>query len=279
MIIHKHTNIPNLSGIYKIKNLKSNKIYIGSSVKLKNRIRSHFYRLKTRTHNNHYLQKSYDKHGEESFEVEILETFININYQTLLNLEKEYIIKYNCLNDKIGYNLMLDNSSFLKKLNKTPSHIKTNQNHQSFKVKAFDRFTGEFKYNFNSVSETALFFKTSSSNISRVCSGKLNYMKGHTFCLLKNYDKDKDYAKPLNAGKNKMVSEETKIKQSIVQSKHKIYKYDLNLNLLSIYNSCGHAERENNFKREFLRRKLDKETSFEGYYWKTTPIENIVYSL
>lgn len=276
MIIHKHTNIPNLSGIYKIKNLRTNKIYIGSSVKLKNRIRKHFYELKNHTHNNQYLQRTYDAYGEDSFNVEILEQFNIIDYQTLLNLEKEYIIKYNTLDQKIGYNLMLDNSSFLINLNKTSSQKNNTKNRCSLKVNAFDRFTGKLKYNFNSVTEAAEFFNTSSSNISRVCSGKLNYMKGHTFCLDKDYNINKDYSKPLNAGKNKIVSDDTRLKQSIIQSKNKIYKYDLNLNLVSTYNSYGHAERENNFTREFLRRKTDKETPFEGYYWKTTTIENIV---
>lgn len=60
------------SGIYQIVNLINNKIYIGSSNNLKDRKRRHFNGLNSGTSPNKKLQRSYNKHGKESFEFQIL---------------------------------------------------------------------------------------------------------------------------------------------------------------------------------------------------------------
>lgn len=70
------------SGIYKITNLINNKIYIGSTVNLKNREYVHFYELKNNKHINPHLQHSFNKYGIDNFKFEILAT-----------CPKEYLIK------------------------------------------------------------------------------------------------------------------------------------------------------------------------------------------
>lgn len=76
------------SGVYKITNLVNNKIYIGSSCKLKNRKREHFYGLKSNKHGNPRLQNSYNKYGEDNFSFEIIET---CDLDSLLIREQYYI--------------------------------------------------------------------------------------------------------------------------------------------------------------------------------------------
>lgn len=61
------------SGIYVIRNIINNKIYIGSSSNLIKRIRIHKSKLKSNKHHSAILQNSYNKYGEESFEYEIVE--------------------------------------------------------------------------------------------------------------------------------------------------------------------------------------------------------------
>ena len=100
-------------GIYKIINLVDSKVYIGSSVNLKNRKYNHFSTLRSNRHTNDYLQKAYNKHGEESFKFEIIE-YIEKSMDTkllkeeLLIREQYYLNRY-ILNDKINsskcYNL------------------------------------------------------------------------------------------------------------------------------------------------------------------------------
>lgn len=268
MKLNDNTNIPNKSGIYKIINLKNNKCYIGSAVNLKTRINKHRYELEKNTHNNKYLLRSFIKHGINNFQVEILELFDIINYKKLLKLEEYYIKLYNSLDE--GYNLILNNSEHFKNINKSKPHIEKNRKQQSISVMCFDRFTGEFVKEFNSITEASQYFNTSSSNISRICKGKLNYIKDHTFCYTKDYDKNKNYSKPFYWSKNKKKSKEH-IQKMTINSQNRlgidIYKYDINWNFIKKYNSRSEAEKMNNLNRESLRRKAGLKTPFKGYYW------------
>lgn len=56
-----------LSGIYRITNTVSNKVYVGQSLRVKKRVREHFRLLRLGKHPNPHLQRSYDKHGEQAF--------------------------------------------------------------------------------------------------------------------------------------------------------------------------------------------------------------------
>lgn len=81
-------------GIYTIKNLKNNKLYIGSSVEIEKRIRTHFVNLIKNNHSNLKLQNSYNKYGKENFIFEILETFDEIERNDLFTIEQKYIDSY-----------------------------------------------------------------------------------------------------------------------------------------------------------------------------------------
>ena len=64
----------NKFGIYKITCKVNNKIYIGSTeVCFKQRFKKHKQRLRNNYHENDYLQKSWNKYGEDNFVFEILE--------------------------------------------------------------------------------------------------------------------------------------------------------------------------------------------------------------
>lgn len=66
-------------GVYQIKNLITNKTYIGSSTKLNMRKNKHFSDLKLNKHKNQHLQNSYNKYGKENFKFNILYTCDTIN--------------------------------------------------------------------------------------------------------------------------------------------------------------------------------------------------------
>lgn len=76
------------SGIYKIVNVINNKFYIGSSKNLNKRFKIHLSELKNNRHNNFYLQKSFNKYGENNFKFEIIE---NCSKEILLKREQYYI--------------------------------------------------------------------------------------------------------------------------------------------------------------------------------------------
>lgn len=75
-------NVKNISGIYKITNLINGKFYIGSSVNIYNRFHRHLSMLNRNCHNNQKLQNSWNKHGKNNFE-----------FQVLSSCPKEYVLK------------------------------------------------------------------------------------------------------------------------------------------------------------------------------------------
>jgi len=76
-------NIRGESGVYCIECLKDNRIYIGSSYDVKNRIGAHISALRGSYHPNNLLLEAFDNYGESSFRAYILEyTDINIQFKT-----------------------------------------------------------------------------------------------------------------------------------------------------------------------------------------------------
>lgn len=90
------------SGIYCIENITTNKKYIGQSVDVNDRWRRHVSELKHNSHHNDYLQKAWNKYGENDFKFYILEY---CNEYDLDKKEIYYINLYNTIDRKYGYNL------------------------------------------------------------------------------------------------------------------------------------------------------------------------------
>lgn len=86
--------------IYMIRNKALNKCYIGRSIQPDRRLSDHFTFLR---HGKGFIemQKDFDEYGEDSFEVEILET-LPLKECDPVEREDYYILKYNAI--KGGYN-------------------------------------------------------------------------------------------------------------------------------------------------------------------------------
>jgi group I intron endonuclease len=92
----KHT-----SGIYRIRNTITNKVYIGSSRDMFERRAEHRRLLRKGEHRSVKLQRSFDKHGEEAFVFEILEEVKD--KLRLCDLEQVWIDWYSASVE--GYNM------------------------------------------------------------------------------------------------------------------------------------------------------------------------------
>lgn len=88
--------------IYLIKNIKTNKVYIGSTTKLNARKQRHFKNLKDNTHHSNKLQNSYNKHGETNFIFEVIEICGDVSNSILLHKEQYWIDFYDSYYN--GYN-------------------------------------------------------------------------------------------------------------------------------------------------------------------------------
>ena len=76
------------SGIYKIRNISNNHIYVGSAVNIKSRWSSHKAALKKQTHHGSYLQRAWNKYGAECFEFSVIEL---CEKEKLIEREQYYI--------------------------------------------------------------------------------------------------------------------------------------------------------------------------------------------
>jgi group I intron endonuclease len=91
------------SGIYLIKNIANNKVYVGSAINIDKRWSLHKRELKEGNHHSCLLQRAWDKYGEQSFKFEILEEVANP--QHLLAYEQVYLDYYKSYEDDKGYNI------------------------------------------------------------------------------------------------------------------------------------------------------------------------------
>lgn len=76
-------------GVYYIQNCTSNKFYVGSSFDVYGRIKSHLNLLQRNAHTNIHMQRSYNKHGPDSFAWGICEEVFDLDQ--LLTVEQEWI--------------------------------------------------------------------------------------------------------------------------------------------------------------------------------------------
>jgi hypothetical protein len=176
--------------VYFIKNKINNKIYIGqTSQKMISRINRHFYDLKRNLHNNDYLQRSFNKYGISSFEYGLLEDGI---YDLLKSYEREefYIIKNNSLNERYGYNLILNNYNPLpdKVKNKISRTLNDNAK-KDIKIVRYDLISGNIIDIWDSSKKCEISTGLRSANIVQHMNGneKHTHVGGYGFIRYSEY--------------------------------------------------------------------------------------------
>ena len=110
MKLHRKRDL-NRCGIYGIKNTINNKIYVGKSVNIYERMRFHINKLNKKDKNdNIHLINSWHKYGRDNFEYIILEDLPKDD-NILKERELYWILKLKSNQRKFGYNLRLDSET------------------------------------------------------------------------------------------------------------------------------------------------------------------------
>ena len=125
--------LPNSSGIYQIKCLHNGKVYIGSSVRIRNRISRHVMDLRKQVHSNRHLQNAFNKYGESNFKVVVLKLCLRDN---LACIEQYYLDKFRSYDRAKGYN-------FYKKAYSPKGHFTSEETKKKISASLKGHFTSE----------------------------------------------------------------------------------------------------------------------------------------
>lgn len=93
-------------GIYMIVCLSNQKVYIGQSKNVHTRIVDHRQKLRKGTHTNPYMQHSFSKHGDGSFQFSALEYCGDSSKESLYLREEFWMNHYDSTNPEKGFNNM-----------------------------------------------------------------------------------------------------------------------------------------------------------------------------
>lgn len=197
-MIQIDSNLKGKSGIYMIINSNNNKRYIGSSKNLHQRFIDHLKCLRKGNHPNCYLQRSWNKYGEECFSISIIE-YCDENIR--FNREQYYIDLYTpeynlTLNVAYKPDLSLSSKERISKTLKekyTSGEIVTyKQEHAWIHTYIYDIFTFELVGDFKNKADALIALRgnnTSHNEFSSIYCKKycLSKTKFKYLSELKNY--------------------------------------------------------------------------------------------
>jgi len=247
------------SGIYKITNLINNKFYIGSSKDLIFRKETHEKELRRKKHCNSYLQNAWDKYGEDNFSFQVIEEF-----QLPIEFSKEKIRKILKIREQYYLNTLLKaNSSKEYFLNNgynisryaeggdTGEPLVGDKHPNSRKISVFD-LNMNFIEEIGGLRETERKYKI--QGVYKSCNGKYSRCGNYIFKYSDSLDKEYVKKKRINF---------------VYKNSLKIYKYDLNNNLLNEYSSISEASKRTGISRTII---------YNDIKGKTTKMRDYIFS-
>jgi group I intron endonuclease len=177
------------SGIYLIKNLINNKLYIGKACYLRQRLNNHKYLLRHNKHVNNYLQNAWNKYGEQNFEFSIIEY---CDTTCLAQRECYWVDFYKANDSEFGYNLMIVGRKNYRHSEETKEKMKKAHtgrkmsptqliNNTLSKYKSVLQFNknGEFIQEWLGASYVRDVLGYNQANITAVCNGQRKSANGY----------------------------------------------------------------------------------------------------
>jgi len=238
-----------MKGIYFIKNKINGKIYIGKSIRIKQRLIQHKHLLckkeMSKRHCNRYLYSSVQKYGWDNFETGILEEIQDDSL--LVERELYWMMKLRSTEQKFGYNLRMDSSTKCivheetKKLQSKNTKGIKNPNYNN-------KWTDEQKLHMSQIAK------------ARHNSGEIynNEWKQKISIASSNLWKDIDKKKNMAA------------KVSKSQEKYNFLQYDKSMNFIKKWSSVKDILKENSdWKWQNIYSVCNGyKPSYQGYIWR-----------
>lgn len=224
------------TGIYCIKNLVNNKIYIGSTKRsFATRKTRHLRLLRNNTHYNEHLQNAWNYYKEENFSFEVL-------YICLPNecekYEGEFMKLYNSNKREFGYNIacvstfcfdykISENHNIEKSIRKRKKSIELNGLYTTERgiqkpFKLYD-INGKFIKEYNSFKDFFSDNKGSKAHVSTILSNRKLLYKNNNIILFSN---------------DNLSDEDILIAKNKIRNIKKIDLFDLNNNYIKTFNSA-----------------------------------------
>ena len=260
MKIENYKNLPSIECVYGL-TFDKKKFYIGSTINLNDRMRRHFYYLKTNSHHSSKLQRAFNKY--KNLKIIILD--LNVEHSDLSKLEIDYIREYNSVIH--GYNMIEDSKTY-KTFKQSKTAIDNFKRTRSKSILQLDLY-GNIINEYGSVSDAASAIDDQSSNISKCCNLNINRFskrKGYVFIYKTLYDPTKDYTYVRYRPKGKHLE---KIKEKAKNNKR--CKKIINTKTNKIYDSISSFEKANGLYEGYVK-----------YYFKNINefcIKNEVYKI
>lgn len=232
-----------ICGIYMIKNIVNNKVYIGQSIDIYRRWNNHKKELIKNIHRNNHLQGSWNKHGEENFIFKIIDECI----KTFLDEKEIYWIQYyNSSNQKYGFNLDGGGSNNKETSSETKEKLKLinlgNKNPMSHEVVCL-----ETRRIFSTIAEAEKYYNISKGIVSNCCRNKRKVGQDKHWMYVEDYKKlsetqikEKLNVKPKKS--NKIINIDTNeifntMKEASI--KYHIQENGISKCCLKTQNTCG----------------------------------------
>lgn len=242
----------NITGVYFIINAINNKVYVGSSTDCIKRKRDHFRLLKSNKHDNSYLQRSWNKYGEENFLFHIVER--NISLDQLFEREIYWINYKHSIDHEFGYNMNLPNTNGgstnhleetrekLRRLaykkfygiTSEEDYLNWKQQKEEFKLRPkleyhpncntlllIDKNTNQLISEFRSGVLTAKHLNCTIKTIDKAVAGIIKSVKGFIVMKKELYDPNKDYRIIPKYKLPKIVKERVPFKGHPITTRHK----------------------------------------------------------
>ena len=257
--------------IYKITNKINGKIYIGQTTRtLKERwadyIKEYRY-IKEDSKNLRLIIKAFRKYGIDNFEITILEDSIK-TLEELNNKERDYILKYNCTDKAIGYNIEFGGNGFGKHTEEQKRKISEAQlgekNHMwgikgelnKCSKKVIELTTDKI---YASATEAAEKLNLGASAITKICACARGDRNSTHNLVFRYLDEE------LNPIYVDLPKSEKEVK----------YVIDIDHNI--IYDSIEDASNKLDIKQDYIRTSCNKGTKTSGIHFKYGELHKITY--